>query len=325
MSQNVFDMRVWWKILRRTFKEWIDDDAFQIAAALSFYAIISLAPLVTVSLSAASFFYGEEALRGELVDRINQVVGQDGAEVIETILANAKQKSGGLFGAIGLALLLFGASAVFLQLQKALNTVWNVAPRPDLSWGYTIRMRILSIGLSLGVGLLLLASTSGAAILEYIAANVPGSLLVWKVVNSLLGMMATTGLVVLLFKILPDAVIRWRDALVGALVTAVLFEIGRAALAVYFGRSAPGSAYGASGSLFVLLLWIYYSALILLFGGEFAQAYAGACGVRIRPATHAYRTSIVALPVDDDGRPVIPPGPVDPEGAPAPKVSANDG
>jgi membrane protein len=293
------------KIVSQTVRQWLDDGAFQIAAALAFYVVISLAPLVTLSLSAASLFYGEEALRGRLVQQIEHIVGAPGAEVIQSILVSARQHNPGIVGAISVVMLLVGASALFLQLQKALDAVWNVAPRRDLSWHYTLKVRLLSMALVLGVGFLLLLSTVAGAVLEYFAGIVPTVATVWQSLSSLSGVVVATLLFAALFKVLPDAIIRWRDVWVGAAVTAILFEIGRIAIGFYLGKSTAASAYGAGGSLIALLLWIYYSALILLLGAEFAQVYARCIGNRIRPAAHAYRTSLASLPVDDEGRPIL--------------------
>lgn len=298
-------MRTFWTVAKQSVRQWLADDAFSLAAALSFYTVISLAPLVTLSLAVASLFYGERAVRGQLVEQIEHVVGEPGAEVIQGILAHAHAMRPGLMGLVSVVILLVGASFVFVQLQRSLNAVWNVAPRPDLTWRYTLKGRLLSMLLVLCLGLLLLLVTIAATALEYVTALVPAVGIVWHGVNFLAGIALVTLLFAALFKLLPDAVVAWRDVWVGALVTALLFEIGRHALAVYLGRSAPGSAYGASGSLVALLLWIYYSALIILLGAEFAQVYARRFGHRIRPSVHAYRTTHIRLPVDDEGRPQL--------------------
>jgi membrane protein len=303
-------MKTTWTILSQVLRQWQQDGAFALAAALSFYAIISLAPLVTMSLSFASMFYGEEALRGELVVQVKEYVGEPGAEVIQNILANATKRASGFSAWMSLGILLVGASAVFAQLQYSLNTIWNVALRPDSSWWPTIKTRLVSIALVFGIGLLLLVFTIGGAVLSRVADFVtrmpaPGMEFLWQSVAFLVGVAVFTLLFAALYKFLPDALIGWRDVWVGALATSVLFNLGRLAIGLYLGKSAAGSAYGAAGSLIALALWIFYSALILFFGAEFAQVYARHCGRRIRPAKNAYRTSTVALPVDDDGNPIL--------------------
>ena len=309
-TEPTISWKTTWTILRQAFNQWMQDGAFSLAAALAFYAAISLAPLVTISLSFASMFYGEEALQGELVEQVQTYVGEPGAEVIQNILASASQRGSGLSAWISLGMLLIGSSAVFAQLQYSLNTVWNVTPRPDASWWHTIKIRLISIALVFAIGLLLLAFTIGGAVLSAVAnfvtgLSAPGMEFLWQTIVFLIGVAIFTGLFAALYKYLPDAVIGWRDVWVGALATSVLFNLGRLAIGLYLGKSAPGSAYGATGSLVVLLLWLFYSALILFLGAEFAQVYARHCGRRIRPAENAYRTSVVALPVDDDGNPIL--------------------
>jgi membrane protein len=265
------------------------DGAFMLAAALSFYTAISLAPLVTLSIAAASVFYGEQALRGEIVQQIESLVGPSGAQVIQDILIHARKSQAGIAGIVSLAILLFGASAIFLQLQQALNTVWDVALRPKLPWTHTLKVRGLAMAVALGVGFLLLAATMARAGVDAAAKLMPqlDTVVTWTALP--LEAVVVALVFTALFKFLPDAVILWRDAWIGGIVTAVLFEIGRFGLGIYFDKAAPGSTYGASGALVVLLLWIYYSALILLLGAEFSQTYARHCGTPICPSAHAYR------------------------------------
>jgi membrane protein len=282
-------VRTFWKLTTETIREAQADGVFMLAAALAFYTTISLAPLVTLSLAAASVFYGEQALRGEIVQQIESLIGPAGAQVIQDILAHARKSQAGIAGIVSLAMLLFGASAVFLQLQQALNTVWNVALRPKLPWTHTLKIRAVSMAVTLGVGFLLLAATLARAIVDAAAKVVPQL----DAAASLAGLPIEAAVVAVvfaaLFKLLPDAVILWRDAWIGGAATAALFEIGRFALGIYLDKAAPGSSYGASGALVALLLWIYYSALIVLIGAEFSQVYAKQCGTPIRPSAHAYR------------------------------------
>jgi membrane protein len=298
-----------WSILKQAFQQLQEHRAFELAAALAFYSAISLAPLITVILSVATFFYGAEAVRGELMHQVEYLLGSQGAEVVQTILANAKQTGSGLFGIIGLVTLLVSASAVFIQLQSALNTIWEVAPRPDLSWKYTIRLRLVSMALVAGAGifliLLVILSAVLAAVAKFIAEVTPSLQSLLGLVDFIVSIGVLTFLFAMIFKILPDAVIRWKDVWLGALTTAILFALGKLAISLYLGKSAPGSAYGAAGSLIALLLWIYYSALILFFGAELTQVYARRIGERIQPAPHAQRVSTMALPVDDDGNPIL--------------------
>jgi membrane protein len=283
-------VRTLWKLASETVGEWIADDSFTLAAALSFYTAISLAPLVTLSLVAASLFYSAQALRGEIVQQIGYLIGPAGAQVIQDILVHTRGEKSGVAGIVSLAMLLFGSSAIVLQLQQALNRVWNVAPRSGMPWTYTLKIRATSMAICTTGGLMLLALTLFRAGADAIDTLLPQfqTGIAWATLP--LEVAATATVIALLFKFLPDAVILWRDAWVGAAVTTILFEIGRFALGIYLEQAAPGSAYGASGALVALLVWIYYSSLILLLGAEFSQVYACHCGTPIHPKVHAYCT-----------------------------------
>jgi membrane protein len=298
-----------WSILRQAVQQLLQDRAFELAAALAFYSTISLAPLVTVILSVATFLYGAEAVRGELMHQVEYLLGSQGAEVVQTILANAKEAGSGVFATFSLLTLLISASAVFIQLQSALNNIWQVAPRPDLSWKYTIRLRLLSMALVVGGGifliLLVILSSILAAVGNFVANVSPSLQSSWGLVDLVFSIGVLTFLFAMIFKILPDAVIGWRDVWLGAFTTAILFAIGKLAIGLYLGKSAPGSVYGAAGSLVVLLLWMYYSAVIVFFGAELTQVYARRLGKPIQPASHAYRASTMTLPVDDEGNPIL--------------------
>ena len=302
-------MKTLWSILKQAVRQLLEDRAFELAAALAFYSVISLAPLVTVILSVATFFYGADAVRGELMHQVEYLLGSQGAELVQTILANAKQKGSGVFAIIGLIILLVSASAVFSQLQSALNAIWRVAPRPDLSWKYTVRLRLVSMALVVGAGLflilLVISSAVLAAVAEFIAKVTPGLQSLWGLVDLVFSIGVLTFLFAMVFKILPDVIIRWKDVWLGALTTAVLFAFGKLAISLYLGKSAPGSAYGAAGSVIALLLWIYYSAVILFFGAELTQVYARRFGRRIQPASHAHRVSSIAVPMDEEGNPIL--------------------
>ncbi|CAN5782266.1 YihY/virulence factor BrkB family protein [soil metagenome] len=299
-----------WTLLKQAVRQWQQDRAFELAAALSFYAIISLAPAVTMTLSVASLFYGEAAVRGELVSRVEGVVGEPGAEVIQNILATTAESRSGLFAIASFVMLLVGASIVFVQLQSALNAVWNVAPKPTLTFWYTVKLRLLSMGLVLSVGFVLLVSMVLSAVLsaiqDFVTDMSPLAGTLWQSGNFVIGVVVVALMFAALFKLLPDARIAWSDVWVGAFITSLLFNVGRWAIGLYLAHSAAGSAYGATGSLITLLLWIYYSSLVMLLGAEIAQVYARRFGKRISPAPHAIRVSSANLPVDEDGNPIIP-------------------
>ena len=284
------------RLLKEAFTEWQQDKASILAAALAYYTVFSITPLLVIAISIAGAVFGQEAARGEIVQQINQLVGQQGAEVIETALANAdRPKLSSIASIISIVLLLIGASGVFAQLQTALNTVWNVKPKPDAGiWGF-IRKRLLSFGMVLAIGFLLLVSLILSAMLSGISKLeinfLPGLTPLWQIGNSITSFCAIALLFALIYKYLPDAKISWKDVVVGSVVTALLFTVGKFLIGLYLGRGSLGSAYGAAGSLVVFLAWVFYSAQILLFGAELTQVYARKYGKKIRPNSHAEFTN----------------------------------
>ncbi len=277
-----------WELLKATFSEWSEDKASRLAAALAYYTVFSLAPLLIIAIAVAGMVFGQEAARGEIVAQIESVVGQQGAEAIQTMIANAGQSTdGGIIATvIGLATLIFAATGAFAQLQDALNTVWEVSPETGSGVLGMIRTRFLSFTMILGIGFLLLVSLVISAALSAIGGFfgnlLPGYDILWQGVNFLISFGVTTLLFAMIFKVLPDVDIAWSDVWVGALVTALLFTLGKFLIGLYLGRSSVSSTYGAAGSFVVVLLWVYYSAQILLLGAEFTQVYANRYGSRIR-------------------------------------------
>ncbi len=279
-------------LLKETFAEWTEDKVSRLAAALAYFTIFSIAPLLIIAISVAAIFFGEEAARGQIVGQIQGLMGQEGASAIESMIANANQMEGGVISTIiGIVILLFGASGVFGQLQDALNTIWEVAPRPGQGVMTFLRSRFLSFGMVLVIAFLLLVSlVISAAIVgvsSYMTEVAPAMGVLWEGINFLVSFGVITLLFALIYRVLPDVRIAWGDVWIGAAVTALLFTIGRTLIGLYLGNAAVGSAYGAAGSLVVLLIWIFYSAQILLFGAEFTQVYARRYGSHIRPASFA--------------------------------------
>ena len=280
------------RLFKEAFAEWQEDKASLLAAALAYYTVFSITPLLTIAISIAGAVFGQEAARGEIVQQIDSLVGQQGAQAIQTAIVNAdRPQLGGIASIISLVVLFIGASGVFAQLQQALNTVWNVKPKANEGiWGF-IRKRLLSFGMVLAIGFLLLVSLVLSAMLSGIGKlgiNVlPGSTQIWQVVNFALSFGSVALLFALIYKLLPDVEIRWKDVVVGSVVTALLFTIGKFLIGLYLGKGSLGSAYGAAGSLVVFLAWVFYSAQILLFGAELTQVYARRYGRKIRPDRHA--------------------------------------
>lgn len=276
------------KLFKEAFREWQQDKASLWAAALAYYTVFSVTPLLVIAIAIAGAVFGQDTAREELVQQINTLVGEQGAQVLEIALANASQPEiGSLASIISVVVLLLGASGVFAQLQEALNTVWNVKPKKDRSIWQFIHKRLLSFGMVLAIGFLLLASLLISAILSGLSNLETDLLPAWVELGQSLNLVISFSLISLLFaliyKYLPDVKIRWKDVWVGAIITAVLFSFGKFLIGLYLGRSSFGSAYGAAGSLIIFLAWVFYSAQILLFGAEFTQVYARKYGKRIRP------------------------------------------
>ena len=280
------------RLLKEAFKEWQRDKVSLLAAALAYYTVFSIAPLLVIAIAIAGAVFGEEAARGEIVSQIDYLVGQQGAEAIETALANANQpKLGSAASIISILVLFIGASGVFAQLQSALNTVWNVRVKPGAGIWEFVRKRLLSFGMVLSIGFLLLVSLVISTILSAISKLdvnlLSGFAPLWQGINSLISFGLITLLFALIYKYLPDVKIRWKDVWVGAIITALLFILGKYLIGLYLGKSSLGSTYGAAGSLIVFLAWVFYSAQVLLFGAELTQVYTRRYGSKIRPDRHA--------------------------------------
>jgi membrane protein len=280
-------------LLKKTASEWMEDDAPSLGAALAYYTVFSLAPLMTIAIAIAGFFFGKEAAQGQIFDELRGLLGQEGGKAVEEMVqsANAQPTTGIVAAVISVVILLFGASGVFGQLQASLNRIWGVKPKPGRGVLGIIQDRLLSFGFTLVVGFLLLVSlllTAGIALMaEWLGGLMPGSETLAQVLNIVISLAMITLLFATIFKFLPDAKIAWRDVWIGAFLTALLFTIGKFALGIYLGKSGVASSYGAAGSLIVLLLWVYYSSQILFFGAEFTQVYANRFGSRVAPAENA--------------------------------------
>jgi membrane protein len=277
-------------LLTQTFHEWSEDKVPRMGAALAYYSIFSLAPLLLLAIGIAGLFFGAEAARGEVLHQIENVVGLGPAQAIQSVLSNTYQSGHSATATIvGLVILLFGASGVFVELQDALNTIWKVAPKPGLGILSMLKERLLSFTLVLGTGFLLLVSLMVSAVLEALAnwmapASLPGGACLWYGIDTAASLAVIALLFAFIYKLLPNAAIGWSEVWIGALVTSVLFTIGKYAIGLYLGQTSVASAFGAAGSVVVLLVWVYYSAQILLFGAEFTRVYALHHGSQVRPA-----------------------------------------
>ena len=281
-----------WQILKETGSAWDEDNVARLAASLAYYTLLSIAPLIILAVAVTGLVFGEDAARQHVSGELAGVVGVGAASAVQSIAENAKTPgSGALSVAFGIVVLLFGASGVFGELQSALNTVWEVAPKPGRGiWG-VVKDRFFSFTLVVGVAFLLLVSLVLSAALTWMGQvfehTLPGGAVLWQILNFLISLAVVSALFALMFKTLPDVKIKWRDVWVGATVTAVLFTLGKFVLGIYLGSAGVSSAYGAAGSIVALVIWVYYSSQVLLVGAEFTEVYARRFGSRITPDEHA--------------------------------------
>ncbi|MBE9129449.1 MULTISPECIES: YihY/virulence factor BrkB family protein [unclassified Coleofasciculus] len=280
------------ELLKETFGEWQEDKASRLAASLAYYTVFSLAPLLIIAIAIVGAIFGEEAAKGEIVGQIQGLVGNEGAQAIEAAIKNANQPNvSSVASLISVFVLLFGASGVFAQLQDALNTIWEVRVKPGRGIKGFIKKRLLSFGAVLGIGFLLLVSLVLSAVLSALShmmsGLIPGAEWLWQILNFVISFGVVTLLFAMMYKFLPDVKIAWDDVWIGAIITALLFTVGKFALGFYLGQGSFGSTYGAAGSLVIILAWVYYSAQILFFGAEFTQVYARRYGSKIEPDENA--------------------------------------
>lgn len=285
-----FNLKIWWPLLKDTAQKWSADKAPRLGAALSYYTVFSLVPLLVLTIAIAGLAFGKEAAQEAMMEQIAGLVGPQSAAAIKQMMDIAqKPSSGAVASLIAIGTLLLGASGVFAQLQDALNTVWGVEPKAGRGiWG-AIKDRFFSFVAVLGTGFLLLVSLVLSAALaafgKLFLSWLPGQEAVLHVADLAVSFGVITLLFAMMFKLLPDAKIAWRDVWVGAGLTSLLFTIGKFLIGLYLGKADIGSAYGAAGSLVILLVWVYYSSQILLFGAEFTSVYANRYGSRIVAGT----------------------------------------
>jgi membrane protein len=272
-------LRHFYELGKKSVTAWLDDYAPSMGAAISYYTVFSIAPLLLIVIAVAGFVWGREAVQGEIVGQLSGLIGRDGALGIQALVESAHKPAKGLLAtAISLAVLIVGATTVFAELQSALDRVWDVPPAQKKSgiWG-TLRARLLSLGFILG---------------GWMRGIFPGAELLLQILNSILSLGVAVVLFAMIFKLMPQATVGWRDVWVGAIVTAVLFEIGKALIGLYIGKSSVTSSFAAAGSLVVLLLWVYYSAQIFLLGAEFTWVYAHDHGTLARKGNAAEAAAV---------------------------------
>lgn len=293
-GKNIFGTT--FNIFKETLRQWLEDKAPQLGAALAYYTVFSLAPLILVLLAILGLLFRHDPAGAweKVTEQLSYFLDRSAIDVIQSIAQKASKTDKSIWATIiGVALALFGASGVFGQLQDALNTIWGVKAKPGAGiWGF-LRSRFLSFAMVGGICFLLLVSMTMESLLKafshYVQAMLPGGIVIAVAVYLLFDLAMVVLMLAVIFKILPDAKIRWRDVWIGALMTALLFVLGKWALGLYLGSGSAASAYGAASSLITLLLWVYYSSQILLFGAEFTQVYADYFGARVLPDEHAVR------------------------------------
>jgi membrane protein len=258
----------------------------RLGASLAYYTLFALAPVLVIAIAIGGLIFGAEAVRGEIVGQIQGLIGKEGAVAVQSMLEGASRPSSSIPATIaGIITFFLAATGAFLELQTALNTIWRVEPKADGSyWRMLIMQRVISFGLVVALGFLLitslLVSAALAAIHRYMGHAFPGVVVLWEALNVIVSLGVITLLFAMIYKVLPDVKLAWRDVWVGGLVTAGLFTIGKLAIGLYLGTASIASTYGAAGSVIVILVWVYYSAQIILLGAEFTRAYVDTFGYR---------------------------------------------
>ncbi|MGY5354275.1 YihY/virulence factor BrkB family protein [Wenyingzhuangia sp. IMCC45467] len=276
-----------------TYKNWTKNNPFQMSAAVSYYALFSFPALLIISIHSVGLIYNKNEVKSKIINEVSSVLGNDSANLIETMLQNSfDEEQSKIALIIGLATLIYGATGMFIALQKALNSIWNIKPLPSNSFYKLIKDRLFSLGLVLIIGFLLLMSliltTLITILTDWIQSHFSNYILyLFQIINFFIPLGLITILFAFIFKILPDVIISWKDVWLGAFVTSLLFSIGKYALGIYFGTTNPGSTFGAAGSVILILLWVSYSCLILFLGAEFTKVYATKYGKGLVPNSYA--------------------------------------
>jgi membrane protein len=290
-----------WAVIKETFSGYSDDKVSKLSGSLAYFTVFSLGPLLVVIISFCGLFLSREAIEGKVYEALVGFVGSDTAIQLQEIIRNASVGDKSLIAAIiGLVTLLIGATTVFAEIQDSINLIWGLKPKPKRGWLKYLQNRFLSFSVIVSLGFLLLVSLSLSAIIEAVSTRLQRSfpevtIVVFYIINLLLTIGISTLIFATIFKVLPDARIRWKDVLAGAIVTAVLFLIGKFAISLYISGTKVGSTYGAAGSLVILLVWVYYSSIILYLGAEFTKAYALKFGSAIHPNDYAVTTKQVEI------------------------------
>ncbi|PWS30491.1 YihY/virulence factor BrkB family protein [Pedobacter paludis] len=301
MAKEKITFKGIWGILKASFTGFGDHKVTKLSGSLAYYTVFSMAPLLVVIISLCGIFLGREAAEGQIYSQLDGFLGKDTALQLQQIIKNASLSGKGTVAfTIGLITLLVGATTIFGDIQDSINTIWGLKPKPKRGWLKMLQNRFLSFSVIISLGFVLLVSLGVTTILDTFSKRLQVryadvSVIVFYVVNQIVTLAVISLIFGVIFKVLPDAIIKWKDVIAGSIVTALLFMAGKFAISLYIGQSNVGSTYGAAGSLVVVLLWTYYSSIILYFGAEFTKAYAVAYGSEIYPSHYAVTTKEVEV------------------------------
>lgn len=282
-----------WQLLKKAGSGFADDNVMKLSGSLAYFTIFSIGPMIIIIIFFADLFWGREAVEGTIYGQINGLIGADAAKQVQEVIKNATLSSKSTMTAvIGFITLFIGATGVFAEIQDSINTIWGLKPKPKKGWLKMLMNRLLSFSVVVSLGFLLLVSLIINGLLEALSRRLMNlfpdvTVIFTYIVNLIITFIVTSLLFGIIFKVLPDARIRWKDVLIGAMATAALFMIGKFGISFYIGSANVGSTYGAAGSMVVMLVWVYYSAVILYFGAEFTKAYASVYGTPIKPNDYA--------------------------------------
>jgi len=301
-----FSFKGLWRVLKQSFSGFSDDKVMKLSASLAYYTVFSMGPLLIVIIYLCSLFFGREAIEGSIYGQIEGFVGSDTAKQLQEIIKNASLgDKGNVAAIIGVITLLIGATTVFAEIQDSINGIWGIKPKPKKGWLKMLVNRLLSFSVIVSLGFLLLVSLGVSWLVEALSNRLAQAfpditVVVFYIINLLISLAVITALFAVIFKVLPDAKIKWRDVIAGSIATALLFMLGKLGISFYISKSDIGSTYGTAGSLVVLLLWVYYSSIILYFGAEFTKAYAVEFGSAIHPNEYAVTTRVVEVETDNE-------------------------
>ena len=294
-SIMITSWKTYFSLLKEAFQEFTNDNALKLSASLSYYTLFSLAPMLLVFMSVVGVFYGRDAVQGQLYSQISWLIGSQAATQIQELIKNAHLSGKtGIAAVIGVVTLLIGATGVFAEIQDSINQIWSIKPKPKSGFLKYLTNRLLSFSLIISLGFLFIVSLLLNALLNLFSEKImslfsEATIYLFWILNIAVIWGVMTVLFAVIFSVLPDGKVAWKDTFIGAGVTAVLFMIGKYAIGLYLGQSNIGNAYGAAGSVVIILLWVYYSSVILYFGAEFTKVYANSLGSGIKPGSYAVR------------------------------------